>query len=285
MATQKLLKVVALLAALLHAGCGIAEPFRDERVVFRDRVLQVLATEFPEETFEATSDPEILKHRDTEFGLQNLRARFNASERTDAELVELVRAHFATSLVAAKVTSIAVAWSEAKTQLRPQFAPAEYLAKMKLAHEPFSGDLLQALVLDSEQTYRYVLEADLERWGVSLEDAVRVAGENLRDASKDISFSGAEGPNRFLAFEIDDGYDAARVLIPDFRKLAAEELGSPFYVAFPNRDFLIMWSKSVSPEFDAHIRQEVAKDFESEPYPLTASVFEATSEGLVELRP
>jgi uncharacterized protein YtpQ (UPF0354 family) len=271
-----------LLAAAVVACAAPSPP--DERVLFRDRVLAVLAVEFPERSFVATDDPEVIELGSSEFGLQNLRARFAGSEGGEEQLVALVREHFEATLAAMETAAGELTWAEAQVQLRPQLAPAEYVEQMPLAHVVLGTGVVAALVLDGEESYRYVLAEDLERWGVAIDRAMAVAEENLDVASAGISFSGSAGPDPFLALEPGDGYAAARILVPRLRRFAAERLGSPFYVAIPNRDFLFLWSRSVSSTFEERVRTEVAKDFESEPYPLTARIFEATGEGLREVR-
>ena len=84
-----------------------------------------------------------------------------------------------------------------------------------------------------------------------------------------------------LAIQTGDGYDAARLLLPAMRKLAVEHLGEPCYAAVPNRDFLIMWSQSNPEEFQTLVRAQVRQDCQSQPYPLTSTVFVVTDSAAV----
>jgi uncharacterized protein YtpQ (UPF0354 family) len=95
----------------------------------------------------------------------------------------------------------------------------------------------------------------------------KVAFENLAAISKDIPFNASTGSNLFLTVGSDDSYDAVRLLSPQFRERAAERLGSPFYAAIPNRDFLIMWSTNASPAFMNKLREQVLQDSRDKPYP------------------
>jgi uncharacterized protein YtpQ (UPF0354 family) len=79
-----------------------------------------------------------------------------------------------------------------------------------------------------------------------------------------------------LAIQTGDGYDAARLLLPAMRKLAVEQLGEPCYAALPNRDFLILWARSNPEEFQSMVRAQIRQDSESQPYPLTSTVFVVT---------
>ena len=88
------------------------------------------------------------------------------------------------------------------------------------------------------------------------------------------------GATELLAVEIGDGYDATRLLLPGFRRFAAERLGDPYFAAIPNRDVLVLWSKSASPEFQARVRAQVAESFRGGAYPLTERLFEAGAAGV-----
>lgn len=245
---------------------------------FRDRVVAVLATEFPDRKIVTTTDPEVLKYGSTEFGLQNLRAKFTSDENpTDETLRLLVKEHFATGFSAVDAADAPPpTWEAAQRLLRPQLMPAEYLDLMPVAHTPFGEGLVLGFVLDRPDTYAYVLTKDVELWGVTLDQVHTVAFDNLDAISKKVSLQASTGADPFLAVGGNDGYDAVRLLSPQFRASVAKRLGSPFYAAIPNRDFLIMWSAKATPSFMAHAREQAVRDSRDQPYPLTPTIFEAT---------
>ena len=74
-----------------------------------------------------------------------------------------------------------------------------------------------------------------------------------------------------------DGYDAARILIPELREFIAENIGSPFFFAIPNRDFLICWTGANS-ELDKFVREQVRDDYGSMPYPLSPRIYRVSAE-------
>jgi hypothetical protein len=78
-----------------------------------------------------------------------------------------------------------------------------------------------------------------------------------------------------------DGFDAVRIIVPEFQQLIAEHIGTPFYVGVPNRDFLICWSKSDDKEFQNQMWSQVSTDFTERPYPLSGRAFEVNSESIV----
>ena len=121
---------------------------------------------------------------------------------------------------------------------------------------------------------------DPELWGVPAADIYERAVENLNRASAEVPMHFGSGPDRFIAIEAGDGYDAARLLVPGLRRFIAEHLGSPFLAAVPNRDFLICWATDASPSFHEFARGKVSKDNAEQPYSLTAEIFVASPDAI-----
>ena len=94
---------------------------------------------------------------------------------------------------------------------------------------------------------------------------------------------GGQKPDAFLASEEKDGYDAVRLLLPWVRTEAAKHLGDPFFASIPNRDFLIMWGTENSALFQGQARQNVALDYQSQPYKLSPLVLKVWADGRVEV--
>jgi hypothetical protein len=292
------------------AGCGTptppsatpasapaeVDPETIAKVGFRDGVLAIVRQEFPDLELETSVDPEILRHAEAELGLQNLRAKCRslaapetagaAAAAIDVEICRgVIRQHFAALRERLEKPAPAkpLELAEASPRLRPQLAPAEYLEKNQLAHRTFGDGLVVAFVLDSASNYSYVTEDDLARWKVDVAEVERRALANLAAASRDIPVQATEPPDLMLAVEVGDGYDATRLLLPDFRRFAAAKLGESFYAAIPNRDVLVMWSKASSPEFQARLRAHIGSQFRGEPYALTDRIFEVGPGGLTAL--
>jgi hypothetical protein len=287
--------VVACAGALLLAGaCGrertapAAGPGGDAAravaVDFRDRVLAIVGEEFPGETFETSVDPWVLHRGEAELHLENLKAKCDAAGGLGS-CRGVVRNHFETILESLRTAAAPLpsTWAEAAPTIRPQIAPGEYRRELEMAHEPFGAGLIVAFVHDAEKSYRFVSRDDLERWAVDLATLRTAAFENLERASRDLPVAASDGDDRLLAIEVGDGYDATRLLLPGFRRFAAGKLGDPFLAAIPNRDVLVLWSKSASPAFQARVRAEVEKSFRGGAYPLTDRLFEAGAAGFAPL--
>jgi uncharacterized protein YtpQ (UPF0354 family) len=244
---------------------------------YQQHVLGLLATTFPDEEFEGSPDPFLIKHGAAELGLRNLYAlhtqkRFEPEER-DAH----IREHVWRILEALHVTQDAssLEWEEARGKLRLQLMRTEHTLRAPVITFPLAGEVVVAVAIDLAHAYSYVSPANLEHWKVTEELAYEQALSNLEEASAGIQIHATEAP-LLLAIQTGDGYDAARLLLPAMRNLAIEHLGEPCYAAVPNRDFLIMWSQSNPEEFQTLVRAQVRQDCESQPYPLTSTVFVVT---------
>lgn len=248
---------------------------------FRDRVLTVVAKEFPGEKFETSLDPLILRRGDAELHLANLRSRCEAAGGVDS-CGGVIRAHFATLLesLSQPVAATPIGWEQARLRLRPQIAPIEWQAQMSLIAEPFTDDLIVAFVLDAAKNYRFVTAEDRERWGVPVPEIGRLALANLEAASQGVPLSGTGGADRLITSEVGDGYDASRLLLPGFRRYVLRELGGAGYAAIPNRDVLVIWSESASPAFQEAVFKSVEESHRTEPYPLTLRLFRLDREGV-----
>lgn len=77
-----------------------------------------------------------------------------------------------------------------------------------------------------------------------------------------------------------DGYDAARILMPNLRKAAAGLLGEPFRAAIPNRDFLVMWA-SGNATLAKGAAANARRDFEAQPYPISPLILEVWGDGRI----
>ncbi len=89
-----------------------------------------------------------------------------------------------------------------------------------------------------------------------------------------------EQPGKWLAISENDGYAAARILVPSVRTRIAELLGETFFIAFPNRDFLVAWSRDYA--YHLKFAARVKEDFESRNHPLSPDVFIGTAKGVRE---
>lgn len=246
----------------------------EEVLFFQQEALAVLAELCPDRRIAPGDDPWSVRVDALHVGLHNSLVESRRQRIDAAGLRDFLRLRFAALLVDGEVggeDSI----DEVRSRLLPQFMPANYVRVAPLVSFPFHEDLDIGLVIDGARTYRYVKRGDLDRWrdwteAAALEQAVT----NLATRSRNlpIHFSG-EGPEQFVALETRDGFDAARILLPEFQQYVADRLGDPFGFAIPNRDFLICWSRKNSAAFRAHLAAKVAQDSREQAYSLSPALF------------
>ncbi len=143
---------------------------------------------------------------------------------------------------------------------------------------PFLDEVLISVVVDAEHGYAYVRSEDVERWQVSLIDLYEAACANLTEASQNLGVSYYQGPPSIIALDTNDGYAAARILLPSLRQFVSERLGSPFCAGIPNRDFLIMWSANTDAAFQSRMKSQLAEDASSRSHPLSDRILKVTEE-------
>jgi hypothetical protein len=80
-------------------------------------------------------------------------------------------------------------------------------------------------------------------------------------------------PVGLVVVNTSDSFDAARILLPDLRGFFAAQIGSPFFVGIPNRDFLICYSAQTDEKTLKNIRNQIATDYDERPYPLSKNIF------------
>lgn len=275
------LKVLAVLVWLV--GCrpvaGPVPPTPAEVERFRDTVVEVLRAEYPARRFEISADPWVITSASLRLGLQNLYATCRQGAPGAAEQRAIIKAHF--DAVFAYEDTVAtrapLPWDQAKPLLRPQLVPAEYFETVHGPHKALCDGVVEAYVVDSDSTYQVVSDEDVARWKVSPETLEEAAIGNLEAGSSGMKLSSQDGEDPFIIVALGDGYDAARILLPGFRRYAAQRLGEPFLAGIPNRDFLIAWSLKGSPEFQGRTRRAIVEDFSTQPHPLTQAVLQVTA--------
>ena len=163
----------------------------------------------------------------------------------------------------------------ARTRLKAQLMPPDYAQQAPIVCLPFGRTLAIGIVLDSEKGYTYVRNEDALQWRKSDGELLDIAVANLDEASRKIPMQTADSTEaKWVGIEIKDGFDAARILIPNLRKFVSSRLGSPFRFAVPNRDFLICWNTEASTRFFDFTKSKIRKAFEVQPYPLSPHIFE-----------
>jgi len=256
----------------------------DEKNNFRKRVLDILGELFPDLEFATDDDLEVIRTGSITLGLTNLYSKYLLTSQTNIELKELMQEHFAGLLEIAQAVEKKqnVAWEQAKTLVMPQLMPTEYVERMPVINYTLGEEVCIGIVIDDEKSYSYVTEDNLREWNISDEELYQAAIDNLTAKSQNLELMFVPPPNGFVAIGTMDGFDAARILVPQMVEFFAEKLGSPFYFGIPNRDFLICWSKQGDKDFQKTMRRQISSDFEERPYPLSKYAFEIHENGQIQ---
>jgi hypothetical protein len=279
------------LVLLLWCATAAAADCPIDPKAFQSEVLAMLKQDFPGRTFKAGKSFDVIVTDKVELGLSNLRARLClASPPLSAkERVAAARTHFRSMLSVAdqRPPGGSEGWASVQGQVMLQLMPAEYAQKFQddkaLVSRAFIPGVATAVVIDSERGYRYVRKIDLAQWKIGVDALFEQALKNLDAKSKAAKLQSSRGPDKFLAFEEKDGYDAARILLPWVRSEAAKLLGDPFLASMPNRDFLILWSAQNSAQFQKFTRQKARDEHRTQPYPLTPATLRVWQDGRVEI--
>lgn len=283
---RKLLLQAVVFAAVAISTAAFGCDFTPRQL--QKESLAILKKAFPERNFSAGRDEDVIKLDQAELGLDNLYNKLCSEKMSASERARQIQRHFENilAMVDDHQAQQPKTWADAKEMVYLQLAPQSYLqpliANTQLIHRPLTEGILVAVVLDAADGYGYVRREDREKWQVSEAELFEQAQQNLERSARQITLHEGRSSDKLLAIQENDGYDAARILVPSVRKHAAELLGEPFLVGIPHRDFIVMWSTTNSPEFHRSTRDTLASDFATQPYSISGDVFEVWADGRIQ---
>jgi uncharacterized protein YtpQ (UPF0354 family) len=247
---------------------------------FRDRVLKLARASYPSISLEASAQSaEMIIANGVRIGLQNLRAKFDQSDRSQQALEHLVAEYL--HVVLQNEPSVPD-FETARQKLRPQLMPPEYAEQAPIISLPFGRTLATGIVLDADHSYVYLKREDAHRWNKSHDELLDIAIANLDEASRKMQMQFTENEEmKWIGVDTKDGFDAARILIPKLRGFLASRLGRPFHFGVPNRDVLLCWSSGAAARFSEVTASKIRTDFETQPYPLSPHTFEVSVDGRI----
>jgi len=263
------------------SGFAVASSMMDEQQ-FTNYVTRYLNNNYKNLNVVSSTEPLLVETDTGSFGLQNIFNRYKleqySTELLDAELEK----HFTEtiSMLRGSKSAELESWGEARSLVRAQIAPVKYKEMFPIIYTALDEYTLITYVIDAPGGYRYVTHDDVKKWGVQKEELDNEAILNLDGISKNIPIHISLETDKLMMVQVMDGYDAARILLPAFRKFVESKLGSPFYAAIPNRDFLVMWSMKNTEQFNISTRSNVDGDFRSQPYPLSPNIFTVTENNI-----
>ncbi len=257
---------------LLVSGFALAKNEMNEKE-FQNYIFEYSSNNFTNFEFKKDADSTLILVNGMEIGLVNMYKIYKLEKLSQTELNAVLKTQISellSKLGGEKPKN--TGWEKAHSLVRPQFVTLAYTKNYSFVFDAIDEYVASSFVIDDEISYVYVNASNLVEWKIEKDLLTKVATQNLTNLSKGMQLQSSFTGEKYIAVQVLDGYDAARLLIPEFRAYVEEKLGVPFYAAIPNRDFLFMWSKSNSKDFDNKISNQVKKDFSSRPYPLTPNI-------------
>lgn len=174
-----------------------------------------------------------------------------------------------------------LSWDDAKHRLLPSLKSQYYIEDLRympggatvadnLVVCDYNYGLKILIAIDSEMSISFATTKQLENWGVSKDELLRISIDNLSKLTAQLWVEATLRAQKsgVFAFATYDGYDASRILLPDFYERASRALGSnELLVGIPNRDFICAIPKN-APWKDKFCKQ-IQSDAQSCDHPIT----------------
>ena len=251
-----------------------------EPEAFSEQVVYILRRHFPEKEVTLAGPMDLyldVRH----LGLDNLyRMVLSAPERG----VEIVEDFLEQLLDGDDLANVPMPLSVAKNRIMPRIQPNEIFEQLdreQVAHSPFVNETSILYVIDMPRMTVSITTEQMLKWGISIDEVDSIARENLAKYQPELKLQIVEARDggRAAIFNMQDGYDAARLLLSTLYSRLAPEFKGNFYVAAPARDMFMAISSG--PEiFVEKLQQRVAADYKRLPYPISSDLFLVTQDGV-----
>jgi uncharacterized protein YtpQ (UPF0354 family) len=255
---------------------------RDEELALgqlTSEVLELLRQRHPEQDFHAVEQG--IRGRDRFVYLSNLHREVRAAPARRARIVQ--------DFVRGLGQSIDLplgqeSWEEARARVLPLLKPRSYVDSHSTNRSLFAiewlADVVICYALRTEDIFRFVSHADLDRWQTDAQTLHQVAIANLCRLAWPTRLEGARQPDggRVIVVATSDGFASSRLLHPDLHRLFSGPLGSPFRAGIPDRDTLVVYSDRR--RLRQRTERQLRKDHRKSSYPITSRPFLVTPDGI-----
>lgn len=241
---------------------------------FTEKVAEVVERNFPDRSLQVNSEEGVIQLGEHRFGMANLLAEYVQSPVNDQGFEKRIVERFEMLLNMSSTAEAVVPtnWEEAMPRLRLQLFQHRVDVLGSALKFPFTSNVFFSIVVDSPMGYAYVTQELADSWRQASVDLIEIAQQNLLQASESMQLMLVPGPTPLAVIQTVDGYDAARVLVPEIRQRLILELtkknDGEIFVGVPNRDFLIAWPTTLPAGISDGIRRQIAHDAIDKPYPL-----------------
>jgi hypothetical protein len=255
-----------------------------EPEAFSEQVVYILRRFFPDKEVHLAGPMDLFldgRH----LGLNNLYRMVMASPERGVEIVE----DFLEQLLDGdEIANLPMPFSVAKGRIMPRIQPIsifDQLDKEQVAHSPFVNDTAILYVIDMPRMTVSITIEQMIQWGVSIDEIDIIARQNLSRYQPELKLQIVEARDggRAAIFNMQDGYDAARLLLTTLWNRLAPEFKGNFYVAAPARDMFM--AISCGPDlFVEKLQERVNADYKRLPYPISGDLFLVTQDGVAGTR-
>jgi hypothetical protein len=174
-------------------------------------------------------------------------------------------------------------WPAARRQARLALEPADYdFGKAVRISSTANSVLVAVLVTPDESHISWVLESDLTRWGITRDEFLASAHENMSSLLDDTPLVVEMAAGRRLGMlETDSPLKASFIASPNLRRHVETKLGWPVLAVAPARDFLYLFAESEGDsEFLGRLGGVVIREYSESAYPISTEVFRISDDGI-----
>lgn len=251
-----------------------------EPEAFSEQVVRILRRHFPKREVRLAG-PMDLYLDGRHLGLENVYRMVLSEPQRGVDIVE----DFLDRLLEGdEMSHMPLPLSMAKGRIMPRIQPEsifEQLDKDQVAYMPFVNGTVILYVIDMPRMTVSITIEQMIRWGVDVDELDGFARDNLASYQPSLKIQVVESPKggRAAIFNMQDGYDAARLLLTSLWKRLAPELKGNFYVAAPARDVFMAFTCRPEPMV-ATLQKRVVEDYKRLPYPICMDLFLVTQDGV-----
>lgn len=179
-------------------------------------------------------------------------------------------------------------WPEVRRMLRPVLRATSFVGSADLSSSrpvwrTFAPFLAELVVIDAPATMSYVTRADLDRWGISPNQAHAAAIDNLAPECQLLcAKTPGDGGGEDATWMVDsrDSYESSRLLLPGWLARFADRLGAPPVAVVPHRGML--WVTAATSHAHLAILCDAAeKEFDESPRAISPGLYTVDDDGAV----
>jgi len=251
-----------------------------EPEAFSEHVVHIIRRHFPDKEVQLAG-PMDLYLDGRHLGLNNLYRMVLSEESRGVEIVE----DFLEQLLEGDdISQLPMPLSIAKSRIMPRIQPLsifEQLDSQQVAFQPFVNETIILYVIDMPRMTVSITLEQMIRWGIDIDELDHIARQNLARYQPNLKLQIVEGQGggRAAIFNMQDGYDAARLLLDSLWVKLAPEFKGNFYVAAPARDMFM--AISCGPDsFVEKLQTRIKMDYRRLPYPISKDLFLVTQDGV-----